>query len=42
MELFFLVTQRFPTSGCTQQIYMDKNCHFNTGAKITHDGREDI
>lgn len=34
--------QNFPSSSCEQEIYMDLDCQFNKGAKITKDSREDI
>ena len=36
------VHQAFPSSGCIQEIYMSSGCHFNKGAKIIQDEREDF
>ena len=36
------VSQDFPSSACEQEIYLDKRCQFNSGAKITRDEREDF
>ena len=36
------VIQNFPSSNCTQEIYLDHRCYFNTGAKIIMDQREDL
>jgi len=36
------VTQDWPSSECSQEIYLDHRCYFNTGAKIINDTREDL